>query len=505
MRILYFDGLQLRALRHQRGANTEEGCFVADAAGYEAFAYYLKARAKDRYLLLADLHEESYQVETLPHVSGADRAALHKRRLGQYFYGTPFSLARSLGRAKDGRRDEQVLFAALTRPESLQPWLDLIEMAGVPFVGVHSAALLLAERPASLLAGFERCLLLNFSSAGLRQTYFAQGRLQFSRLANVSGNTPDVLAQACASEAAKTVQYLRGQRLIGRDALSTVILAQGDLLPALRTHCVEQPDNRFTLRDLAEFSAACGLRAVPESSRADALLCHLLVHHAPAEQFAPPAARRIYRLWRARRALYASACCIALAALGFAVFNVIDSAQHRERAAALRAQAAADEARYQQLLATLPKIPLANDALRAVLARQAELQARSPEMLPMLTDLGRQLERQPGIELHSLEWRNSLTPGRNSPRQVTGATPAAGLLAVKAHLPAHLIGDQRAQLARIDQLAEALRQRGYSVEIIETPVNIESARTLRSQSERGAQATTLDFEILISKLAGAAA
>jgi hypothetical protein len=67
------------------------------------------------------LAEEGFQLEDLPYVQGGDRNALLQRRLSQYYYNTPLSAAISLGRAKEGRRDEKVLFAALTRVETFTP------------------------------------------------------------------------------------------------------------------------------------------------------------------------------------------------------------------------------------------------------------------------------------------------------------------------------------------------------------------------------------------------
>jgi len=132
-RILLFEGSSLTAHEWSAGRIKAEGEFSQDPAGLEAFANYLKTHRSSLFYLLADIAEEGFQLEDLPYVQGRDRNALLQRRLSQYYYNTPLSTALSLGRATSGRRDEKLLFAALTRIESFAPWLGYPDAKRKPY------------------------------------------------------------------------------------------------------------------------------------------------------------------------------------------------------------------------------------------------------------------------------------------------------------------------------------------------------------------------------------
>ncbi len=72
-------------------------------------------------------------------------ALLLDRKLNQMFRGTPFRHAVVLDRESAGRRDDRVLYTSITNPELLTPWLDLLDAARAPLVGIYSAPLLSAR------------------------------------------------------------------------------------------------------------------------------------------------------------------------------------------------------------------------------------------------------------------------------------------------------------------------------------------------------------------------
>src|SRR5690242_16431654 len=97
-RLLYIDASHLAAYRWERDELHGEGEFANDGPGAEAFSEYLRQHPNSLYALLADVPEEGFQTESVPFVQGSDRIAMIKRKLGQYFYGTPLSVAIPQGR-----------------------------------------------------------------------------------------------------------------------------------------------------------------------------------------------------------------------------------------------------------------------------------------------------------------------------------------------------------------------------------------------------------------------
>ena len=214
-RVLFFDNSRLTAYRVHGGAVLHEASFAADEAGLAAFGDYLQQHRPSLFLILADVAEESFQTEDIPYSTGKDRQAILQRKLAQHFYGTPYALAQSQGRLKSGRRDERMLLMALTQPQHLEPWIGVLLRNKAILAGIHSLpqtiAGVLPAKPSGQL------LLLTLTHAGLRQTFFEDGQMRFSRLTPLIHDATDASAIAAASEAVKMHQYLASQRLIERD------------------------------------------------------------------------------------------------------------------------------------------------------------------------------------------------------------------------------------------------------------------------------------------------
>ncbi len=67
--------------------------FQPDEAGLAAFDDFLSSAPAALVYLCADTVEEDYRFETLPHATGADRAAMLDRKLKQYYRNTPYAAA----------------------------------------------------------------------------------------------------------------------------------------------------------------------------------------------------------------------------------------------------------------------------------------------------------------------------------------------------------------------------------------------------------------------------
>ena len=531
-RILFFDGNQLTALFCKAGKLSVEDSFWPDPAGLESLAAYVAAHRKSLFYLLADVSEEGFQLETVPYVRGRDRAALLKRRLAQYYYGTPLSVAISLGRTeaaasasttqgeeqKSNRRDEQILFAALTRPETLQPWLDVFAGNDVPLAGLYSTPLILAHHTPSFIGKRQTCLLITLSSGGLRQTYFEHGKMHFSRLTPLISQRPTEVATACQMEANKTYQYLVGERQIKRGTpLSTVIVANSDLADVLQSACASTAEIDFEINPMAALARSAGLKTLPDDSRIDFLLAHRLVTKPPRYQFAERVHRRMYRLWLWRRGLNVGA--LAMLTAGFLLGARLTAQwwDMSQQTQLLQQQAASDTQRYQSLLTSLPPIPLGHDDLRTAIAGFEHLQKRADGFAPLLAHLGKVLTDTPAVELKQLGWTlsqnfgaanaNPSTPGAPVPgRPLPSASPTAKPLAwhlvdIEGRLPAAMATDQRAMIELIDRLAARLQHDGIEVQLTKRPIDVESAKTYRSggAASTDPEAATPHFSMRIGK------
>jgi hypothetical protein len=509
-RVLILNGTILTAFRWRKGIVTADRTFSSDPLGHETFLAYLEAAPSALIYVLADVSEEGFNLETIPAVQGSDRDALIKRRLGQFFFGTPYALGHSLGREKEGRRDERMLFAALTRPEVLTPWLALINQAQRPLAGVHSVPMVLAESVKNLVSGNDQFLLVTLASSGLRHTYFSDGQLQFSRLSQLNSHNQEEYVATCMRESARTHQYLLGQRLVARNfLLPTYILAHPRDHAKLRDGFEDTDKLSFELLDLDSVSKKAQFNTSLPDSHCDAFFVHQLVSKTPKAQYAPASDRKLFRLSQIRFGLQMAAAAVVFGCLVVSARLGLLWNETREKTAVIDAKAIADSRRHQALIDELPKIKLTPDNLRAVIARYDEILQRSAGATPLLVHLSTVLEEQPLVSLQRLEWALAeraagSSPANAAPQPLGSPAPIAAAvitntLAITATLPITMASDQRRQLEVVDEFAAKLKTEKINASIVQSPVDVGSGKALkRGSTETSRPNGPPEFKILLA-------
>ena len=511
-RLLYLDTNHLSALLWHGGTLHEEGHFAHDDAGVAAFSEYLAHHRRSNFRLLADVTDEGFQIETLPYTQGADRSALLARKLGQYFYGSPLTTAISCGREKTGRRDEKFLFAGLTQAKLFEPWLAALRAAEAPLAGIYSLSLLGAALLAKLPPVREHCLLVSITRGGIRQSFFENGQIKFSRLSPMAATGAAELAAGCAAEAAKIYQYLLGQRLLARGTpLSVIVLTHPAQTGTFLEHCKNTEELQFTLHDLHAAGKTFGLKTLPRDSCSDVLFLHLLAQKPPREQFAPPPERRFHSLWQIRSWLVKGGAIALLGCLLFAGREAVHYLESRSATADLLQQTEADMQKYQAIQKTYPPMPTSTDNLRAVMNRFGDLEKRSASIEPLYLAVSRALGEEPKVDIERIQWQLSGNPDEGMKFQAdprATATPAAAAGSNDMHeiaivyglLPASMATDQRGQLETVNAFANALRKNAaLKVTVQRMPFDIESGKLLKSSSEAEQAAAQLKFVIHLSR------
>lgn len=486
--LLFLDASGLAAYRWQLAGPMEDARFPATEAGWEAFGDYLRHHANGLFSLLADVAEEGFQLEDIPHVQGGDRREIIKRKLGQHFYGSPLALAISRGRLKEGRRDERLLLAGLTGYAIFQPWLQALRQAESRLVGIFSLPQIIAELMAKS-AGDDSLLVMSISRAGVRQTFLDHGQLRFSRLSPVATTNGAEVATTCATETTKIFQYLAGQRLIARDApLRTLVLAHPAHFADLRAACQNNRERQVELVDLLALAKQYGLTTPLRDSNGETLFLHVLARRQPRQQFAADEDRHFYRIWQLRSAIVASAVAVLAGCMLFTggqLYVLNDLSTNNQ---AVRSEIDVGKQRYANLRQDVPSMPLAIDQLRALTDRAESLARRSTGPEPMMQHISRALEQAPRVELSQLDWRvaNSAeddSPGHAKPE--ASPAPAAhpdgyAIVVLQGQLPLAMISDHRSQLMTVNAFATALTNQDVAVQIITLPFETESSKSIRS-------------------------
>jgi len=341
-RILYLSDYQLCVLQANGKSLTEIQRFQLDNNGEAEFANYLSNNPKTPIHWIIDSTQEEYQVLTIPHVVGKDHRDVMNQRMKRLFDDTTYTYGVIQDREKFGRRDDHVLLTGLNNPASLQLWLNLITAFKVPLVGIYSLPLLtegllkyLPKAPYTLLVA-QTPQINSHTSAGLRQSFFVNNKLKFSRLIPLNALEPEEYAQYVLTQITTTQRYLENARLLpvteNAEPLSVILLtdtAKCEAFQALNNDMVtfnkQVLDNHALVRRL-------GLQFEPESCGEEKLL---YLHHFVAFQlsrrwyiknhYAKAAERRYFFYKQVRIAFYITSVLLVLGAVAASAMILKDA------------------------------------------------------------------------------------------------------------------------------------------------------------------------------------
>ena len=502
--------------------------FGADEGGHAEFARYLERFPADVTHVVADVVEEEFREETIPHVTAWERRALLRTRAARAFPGARHRHAARLGREPDGgepggRREDRVLLSAITRPETLAPWLAPMAERGVPLAGIHSPAMLTAAMLKAVGALGEHVLVVSLQSGGgLRQTCFRRGKLRFSRLAALprpatGGHESRILAEI--ERTRRYLESLRPRASVGR--LDVHVLSHGEPLEALRRALAHgdggsdgdgEDDGsgvgrygaeaggggggdeglrralargtgggdgdgadatpRCEVVDLAAVARRLGLRRWEGEATADRLFVHLLASRAVRNHYAAPEQTRRHTVLRLGLALKATSAAIAAGACLFGGAIALEGVAASGHARALALHAVLYERRYHAAQATLPPAPAAPADLERVVLAVNALRRRRADPVDLLARLSDTLTDFPRVRIEALSWRASDDPEApvdTQGRERTETHPAGGsprrdprLLFQAARFSARIEpfdGDYRGAIDAVRRLADTLAAR----------------------------------------------
>ena len=467
--LFYLSKDGMLAYEWQAGQLSAARTFANDGTGMAGFAAYLARRPDLPASLVADVVEEDFQCQTVPHVGGRSGRALLARRLGQAYRDTPYRHAAIQGRDSVGRRDNRVLFNALTNPAGLQPWILLLEQQQVALAGLYSSALLGATLLQRLAPAHEHQLLVTQQPGGLRQSFFHHGLLQFSRL------TPavDGAGAGLATEIARTRQFLSSTRGLERgDVLHAMLLVPAAQMAALAACC---PDDSGLVHHFhAIESAAARLGVTGAAPPAECLLLSLLARQAAPSHYPLGRQAHFYRLWQARLCLNAGSAALLVCGLLWLGANLWRIHAASGATADLAQETRAIEQRYGAALASLPASAAKPANMRAAVLIERLVATQGALPAPLLAILSRALDRLPQIRLNQLDWQLALPrpvlPGRVAQQQQgAGAALSSLLVGVPGVVPQSLRVEAEVQADPQDARAAADSMRQFIAELGRDP------------------------------------
>jgi hypothetical protein len=452
--LFYLTSERLWACQWRRGDLTDEASFEPNRAGYAAFAAYLAAHGRTPSFMIADLVEEDFQRQLVPHVAGKAGKQLLQRRLAQAFRDTSYRCAIVQGREKEGRRDDQVLLTALTNPSLLAPWIDTMEQQQAPLAGVYSATLLCCDLIEQLELEYEHLLLVTEQSAGMRQTYFLNGQLKFSRLvqAGERAGDPDLVA----TETARTQQFLTSVHLLERDdVLHAVVIAPGDLISHRSAACSDAGDLQYHFETIETAAEKLGMDAPP--ALADGLLLHWIGDEQPNSNYPLGEKARYFSYWQTRLALYASSGVLAAAGVIWTSTNIIHMLMSQSHIKDLVAQTQHYEGEYRKSMSSMPPSMDNTANMKAAVVIDQMVARQGPWPQQMMNMVSEALERSPQIHLTQIDWHANV-PGVRAVTETAMNPAAATSPTLVAPMSSLLIGIPKAPPQVLRLQAEVLAE-----------------------------------------------
>ncbi len=469
--LLFLSADSFHASRWDKGVLGEARYFSNDANGRERFAEFLKEHRDPAYLLV-DVIEEDFRLETVPHLIGRARRDLLARKFEQYYRSTPFREATQLHRQKDGRRDDEMLFSALTNPARISPWLDTLLANRTPLVGIYSLPNI--STPLVTNIPSEHVLLLSWEKdAGLRQTYFKSKRLHFSRLIPVE--SANAFSESVATETPRTQQYLKSLSLPppGEVLDAYVICHAGDRL-ALQARLESSGELRYTYLDIRELGKRIKCRNDSPDSDATPLFLHLLASAPPPVNYANAGHSHFYLVWQLRRILFGLAAAISVASVLLSGFTFWQGRHYVADTEPLQLQTERIRQQTQHIQRGFANttVPASDMKTAVLLSRKLDRYSPSPESI--LRDLTLVLDKFTKIKVNSLAWQASAADAAPSsyPAQVI-------------ELDGELVkfgSEYRKALAYLERFQQALAQQGYTVSVQSLPLDVSSGGSISGEA-----------------------
>lgn len=499
------------AARWRGGRLQDCTVFEPDPDGLAAFRDYAAASGNIPAFIIVDAVEEDYRFETLPHATGSDSAQMVERKLRQHYRGSPYVAALRVGRDSTKRRDDRFLFAALTNPEIVAPWLAVLAETGLPVGGVFLLPMVISRFVEDMENRPHNLLVVATHPAGIRLTFFREGAFRLSRLSRADA-AAGATGRAIIDEISNTRLYLHALRAATLDEPVTVLLLDHADLLEETTRAISEDNPSLHCSRLGRAAIAERIKLDPALialSPANIYL-RLLASHTPANNLAPVTVTAGYRLYRLRRQIFATSAAIAaagLAAGGFLFAQYLSvSGETRDMAQ----RTALVNAEYQAATRQFPDAPTTADNLKkgTELADKLLASGHTPEQF--MTVVSRALEASPEISLVEVGWQyrpaEFEAAGGGAPAAAERAAQPGGGAGprLQSGLVAGQIrdfkGDFRSAIASINTLAERLRKDPAveTVRIAQLPLNASSTLALAGNTaDSPAKTGTAEFKLVV--------
>ncbi len=529
---LYLTNEKITCLLWRGNAYSGREVFDANNPHSLEFERYIIKHSHVPVFLVVDLTEEDFRLDKIPHLRGADQDAVLTRRLSQVYRNTSFRHALIQGRETEGRRDDRVLYHAITSPDLIDPWLALLEKHDVALEGIYSAPVLSANLLKTLDVFFPHTLLVSLVAGnGLRQTYFHNKQIKFSRLTPIEAESELSFGQQIADESSRTWQYLDSLRFFAAaDKLEICLLIHPKDRKETADAFQSYPLLHYRILDTDEVAAKIKLKPAPLTSHAEEIFVHLFATESLVNHYAAPQQTRIARMRKTGLGLYFLTACVLAACLTWAGFTLFQASMIDEQISKRDLQSNELMGRYRAATRQADAPQISADTSRDAAQFYKTFMQPLPAPGNLLREISQVLTKFPEVRLTQIFWQAgndananpvfTLTVPKGTPAiksdfaQDKAQTPATAAATTGKDLPlagnqveilvldaglATFSGDYRKALADIERFMSALKNiPGLQATLLTAPLDVRPGASIKANlSERSAESLDARFAVRI--------
>lgn len=510
-RALFVGAEKISVYHWEKGELGSSYLFDVDSAGRENFQRYLKESDNTPITIIVDVIEEEFRQDTMPHVFGADRTALIKRKQSRLFRDASYVYVENQGREEEGRKDDKVLFIALTNDEIVKPWLEMLDEHKTPLKGIVSIPLLLQSYIKTLPEISDHALIVTMQSiSGLRQTFFQNKQLKISRLSKLPRYGTEAYAPKIESEIEKLQRYLNSLRLIPTGtSLDVYVFADKKTLGELEDRKVSLPMVKHHYLDVNKLLASIQNDATQTVPFSDQLLIGYSLKDKIKNCYASAKEMRYLKMRTMRYSMNIASIVLLLVSVIYSGINFMEGLSYKQESESSKSKANFYQVRYDLARERLPKTPVEPAQVKLAVDAVTTLEEYKATPYEMMSFIGKTLEQYPGIKLDKMTWSFSLDPNEGTEAKESTPIdnrPSEDEKQIKfyqiSNFDAHIEsfdGNYREAISMVTDFAETLRNHdaAYSISIESFPLDISSNATLQGNTQATAKTALFSLRAVI--------
>ena len=365
--------------------------------------------------ILVNIIGEDYRFEKVAHLIGKYKTDFHTRRMQQLFRGSQFCISEVQGREERGKREDWVLFSGILTENKVLPWVQAAVRAGCYLAGVHMVSHLLSDHILRAVGGNSKgnnLLITLHERSLLRQTFYINGHLRFSRVSKVHSGTVEELSDSVKKELERTLQYLASLKISTANGVKVRMVAPSNMVGQLRELTPSGDRVTFDFYDVAQIAEGIGLKSPIELLGADSSLpMHLMFSCVQTGQLAPVRLVTYYWSYLSAQVAVAFLLLYGINAYFTPLGYLSDGYESASASVELTQTVNSLQRQYDaEVGAVVGEPPSSPNNMRAVSSFYTTMEDLLVSPTQLLYFIGQGLRKNPGIQIDKVDWEVSNTP-----------------------------------------------------------------------------------------------